>query len=224
VFHAKDKSGQDLVAVKVSADGKPVTEQLDGRSIPLDPGVHTFRFEAEGNDPLEQKIVLAEGEHDRAVNARFGSAGAVETGPVAPPPEKKGAPIGAFVVGAVGLVAMGIAPVFYVMGLNQKSGDEAPGGCAPAGGGAGCPQSEIDSIQTKLIVGDVLMFGGAAVLATGIIWTIVHYASGGSHKEAANPPVAGSAAGGTARAPDVLFGVTPTALGRGAVASTTIRW
>lgn len=214
VFHAKDKTGQDLVSVKVSADGKLVTEQLDGRSIPLDPGVHTFRFEAEGNEPFEQKIVLAEGEHDRPVNARFGGGG-IETGPgLAPAAGKKSAPIGAFVVGGIGLVSMAIAPVFYAMGLSQKSTDEGPGGCAPTAGGAGCSPSEIDSIHTKLIVGDVLMFGGAAILATGIIWTIVHYASGGG-KEASNPPAAGSA---------VLFDVAPAAWGRGAVASTTIRW
>ena len=200
VFHAKDKGGQDLVAVKVTADGQVLTEQLDGRSIPLDPGVHTFRFEAEGNEPFEQKIVLAEGEHDRSVSARFGGGGAIETGPAAPS-EKKGAPVGAFVVGAIGLVSMGVAPIFYAMGLSQRSTDLAPGGCAP-----NCLPPEIDSIQTKLIVGDVFMFAGAAILATGIIWTIVHYTSGG-HKEA---PQAAS------------FEVGPTA--HGFVASTTIRW
>ncbi len=210
VFHAKNKTGQDLVAVKVLADGQPVAEQLDGRSIPLDPGVHTFRFEAAGSAPVEQKIVLAEGEHDRALTARFGGGETATSSAVAAPSEKRGAPVGAFVVGGVGLVAMAIAPVFYAMGLGQKSTDEAPGGCAPSGGGAGCSPSEIDSIRTKLVVGDALLIGGGVVLATGVVWAIVHYASGG-HKEASNPPAA-------------MFDVAPTAYGRGAVASTTIRW
>jgi hypothetical protein len=207
VFRAKDKNGQDLVAVKVSADGDVVTQQLDGRSISLDPGVHTFRFEAEGNEPLEQKIVLAEGEHDRAVTANFGKGGieGAGGGSLAAPPAKKGAPIAAFVVGGVGLVSMGVAPIFYAMGLGQKSDDEAPTGCKNTGG---CSQSEIDSIRTKLIVGDVFMFAGAAIFTTGLVWAIVHYASG--NKEAS--------------APVATVDVTPTAYGRGAVASTTIRW
>jgi hypothetical protein len=212
VFHAKDRNGQDLVAVKVTSDGKVLTEQLDGRSLPLDPGVHTFRFEAAGNEPLEEKIVLAEGEHDRAVNARFGG-GAVEASTGGGPatstaaPAKKGAPIGAFVVGGVGIVAMGVGATFYALAFSQKSSDQSATGCAPPNG-AGCPQSEIDSIKTKLVVGDIVFYTGVAALAGGLVWAIVHYASGG-HEQAA--PVA-------------TVDVAPTAFGRGAVASTTIRW
>lgn len=204
VFRAKDKNGQDLVAVHVTGDGAALTEQLDGRGIPLDPGQHTFRFEAQGNDPVEQKVVLAEGEHNRSITVQFGHPD------VAPPPTqpaKKGAPIGAFVLGGVGLVAMGVAPIFYAMGLSQKSTDEtAPNGCKFTGG---CSDSEINSIQTKLIIGDVFMFGGAALLAGGIIWTIVHYAGGNKEAPAAQ---------------GMRFDVAPTFYGRGAVASTTIRW
>jgi hypothetical protein len=201
VFHAKDKAGQDLVAVKVTADGAALTEQLDGRSITLDPGVHTFRFEAAGNDPLEQKIVLAEGERDRAVTVNFGKG--VEAGPGGG--GHKSAPIAAFVVSGIGLVAMGVGGAFWGIGLGQKGTDEGPGGCKP-----NCSQAEIDDIHTKLVIGDIVFFGGVAVLAGGLIWTIVHYASGGGSKE-------GSAQGAT-------FDIAPTVYGRGAVASTTIRW
>ncbi|HSQ63690.1 MAG TPA: hypothetical protein VLM85_10775 [Polyangiaceae bacterium] len=209
VFRAKDKSGQDLVAVKVTADGKVLTEQLDGRAISLNPGVRAIRFEAAGNAPLDQKVVLAEGEHNRPVTAVLGTgvASAAAAEPSKPPSAgKQSAPVGAFAVGGIGIVSMGVAPIFYVMGLNQKSADEAPAGCKNTGG---CSQSEIDSIRTKLIVGDVFMFAGAAILATGIVWTIIHYAGG--HRESAAAPVA-------------AIDVAPTAYGRGAVASTTIRW
>ena len=183
VFHAKDKSGQDLVAVKVTGDGTALTEQLDGRGIPLDPGVHTFRFEAAGNEPLEQKIVLAEGERDRNITVSFGKPGGDQ--PV--PTTKKSAPIGAFIVAGIGLVGMGVGAAFWGIGLGQKGTDTSPGGCAPppAGTGTGCSSSEIDSIHTKLVVGDIAFFAGTAILAAGVIWTIVHYAGGGGSKEAA---------------------------------------
>ncbi len=205
VFRAKDKNGQDLVAVHVTGDGAALTEQLDGRAIPLDPGVHTFRFEAAGNDAIEQKIVLAEGEHNRAVLAQFGHPDATPP-PTTAAPAKKGVPVGAFILGGVGLVSMGVAPIFYAMGLSQKSTDQTT--CAPPSG-PGCSSSEINSIQTKLIIGDVFMFGGAALLAGGIIWTIVHYTSGGKEAPAAQA---------------MTFDVAPTFYGRGAVASTTIQW
>ena len=202
VLHAKDRAGQDLVAVKVTADGKPVTEQLDGRSIPLDPGVHTFRFEAAGSEPVEQKIVLAEGEHDRAVSARFGGGETAASAGLGARTEKRGAPVGAFVLGGVGLVAMGVGAAFWGIGLGEKSSDETT--CKPS-----CTAAQVDSIREKLVIGDVVFFSGAAVLATGLVWTLVHYATG--QKESAAPA--------TAR-----FDVAPTTYGRGAVASTTIRW
>lgn len=201
VIRAKDKAGQDLVAVKVTSDGAPLTEQLDGRAITLDPGVHTFRFEAAGNEPLEQKIVLAEGEHDRPVTAQFGKGEAVEA-----PAQKKGAPVGAFVVAGVGLAGMGVGAAFWGLGLAQKSSDESATGCKNTGG---CSQSEIDSIHTKLVVGDVVFFTGTAALVGGIIWTIVHYASG--DKEGSTAPAA-------------MLDVAPATYGRGAVASASIRW
>jgi hypothetical protein len=184
VIRAKDKAGQDLVAVKVTADGAPLTEQLDGHSIPLDPGVHTFRFETAGADPIEQKVVLAEGEKDRGISANFGGGGA---GGDVTPVKKKGAPIGAFIVGGIGVVAMGVGAAFWGIGIGQKGTDEGPGGCAPtpSAGGAGCSTSEINDIHTKLVIGDVMFFAGTAVLVGGVIWTIVHYAGGGGSKESA---------------------------------------
>jgi len=205
VVRAKDKTGQDLVAVKVTSDGEPLTEQLDGHAVPLDPGVHTFRFEAAGNDPFEQKVVLGEGEHNRPITANFGKGGADIGAGGGGVSTKKSAPVGAFVVGGIGLVAMGIAPIFYVMGLSERS--------AILNGTQICTTSactnEKSDISSKLVVGDIFMFGGAGVLAIGLIWTIVHYTTG--NKEASTPPVA-------------RFDVAPTTFGRGAVASTTIRW
>jgi hypothetical protein len=205
VVHAKDKNGQDLVAVHVTSDGALLTDQLDGRSIPLNPGVHTFRFEA-GSDSQEQKIVLSEGEHDRAIAVQLGQPVVVVA--TNEHVAKKGVPVAAFIVGGVGLVSMAVAPIFYAMGLSQKSTDEtAPSGCKFNPGG--CTNDEINSIQTKLVIGDVFMIGGAVILAGGIIWTIVHYATG--NKES---PTAAA----------FVPSIAPTTFGRGAVASATIRW
>ncbi len=178
VLHAKDKGGQDLVTVKVTADGAPLTEQLDGRAIPLDPGVHTFHFESAGAEPVDQKIVLAEGEKDRAITVSFGGGGG--GGGDVVPSKKKGAPIGAFIVSGIGLVAMGVGGAFWGIGLGQKGTDET--GCKTMGG---CPQTEIDDIHTKLVIGDVIFFSGTAILVAGLAWTLVHYMGGGGSKESA---------------------------------------
>lgn len=176
VLGAKDHSGHDIVAVKVAIDGKPAAESLDGKAIQLDPGVHTFRFETAGEDPVEQKVVVAEGEQSRPVTVTFGQpdgGGGGET--------KRGAPIAGIVVGGVGLIAGAVlAPIFWSMGLSQKKTDESPGGCAPAGGGTGCSDDEISSIRTKLVIGDIMMGVGIVGIAVGAVLIITHYTGGKS--------------------------------------------
>jgi hypothetical protein len=203
VVRAKGKDGQDLVAVHVTSDGKLLTEQLNGQAVTLNPGVHTFRFDAPDNPPIEQQVVLGEGEHERAVTANFGGGTIGGGTPTVEP--KKGLPVGGIILGVVGLVGMGVGSAFYVIGLNQKSADETnPTGCKY--GPTGCSTSEINDIRTKLVIGDIAFYGGVALLAGGIIWTIVHYASGGSKKEAST----------------MAFDVAPTF--HGATATATLRF
>src|SRR5215469_5136429 len=38
VFDAKDRTGNDLGAVKVTVDGRPLVDKLDGTAVPVDPG------------------------------------------------------------------------------------------------------------------------------------------------------------------------------------------
>ncbi len=203
VVRAKGKNGEDLVDVKVTADGNVLTEKLDGRAISLDPGVHAFHFETAGADPIDQSVVVGEGEQNRALSVQFGKPPGEQGTPAT---TSKGVPVGAFVVIGVGVLAAGVgAPIFYAMGLNQKSVDEAPGGCKP-----NCSAAEVDSIRTKLIVGDIFMGVGVAAVIGGTIWAIVHYTGG--KKEASAPPAA-------------RFDLTPTFfLGGGGGASATLRF
>jgi hypothetical protein len=186
------------MAVKVTADGALLTEQLDGRAVRLDPGVHTFRFEAPGNAPLEQPVVVGEGEHDRPIIANLTKM--VEK---ASPATHKAPPIGALVLIGTGVVAMGIGGTFYALGFSELGNDLSTMGCKNTGG---CSRSEIDSVHTTLLVGDIALYTGVGVVGVGVVLAILHYT--GDHKE-------------TQR---TQFDVSPVPLGRGAVASTTIRW
>ncbi len=65
VFLAKDGAGHDLVAVKVSMDGEPIADRLEGAAIPIEIGQHKFSFEVAGQAPVEQSFVISEGQKDR---------------------------------------------------------------------------------------------------------------------------------------------------------------
>ncbi|MFI5387803.1 MAG: hypothetical protein ACHQ50_16970, partial [Fimbriimonadales bacterium] len=72
VFEVKDAGGNDLPAVSVMMDGKPLTERLEGTAISLDPGAHSFHFETAGQAPVDKMFVLHEGEKDRRERIVFG--------------------------------------------------------------------------------------------------------------------------------------------------------
>ncbi len=87
VFDAKDAAGNDLTVVRVSMDGHPLLQKLEGIAISLDPGEHKFSFETAGQPPVEKSIVLQEAEKARHVTVTFGA----QPGPT-PPPEATAAP------------------------------------------------------------------------------------------------------------------------------------
>ena len=61
VFEAKDSDGNDLVGVKVTMDGKVLTERLDGTAISLNPGEHKFVFESAQKPAIENRWSFAKG-------------------------------------------------------------------------------------------------------------------------------------------------------------------
>jgi hypothetical protein len=76
VFVAKDGAGQDLTAVKVTVDGEPLTDKLDGSELRVDPGAHTFTFAVQGLKPVNKTLVLAPGEKDRRESIVVGAPAA----------------------------------------------------------------------------------------------------------------------------------------------------
>ncbi len=61
VFHVRDRSGVDLVAVRVTVDGTLLTDRFDGTPLKLDPGAHLFTFEASG-ETVSKTLLVLEGE------------------------------------------------------------------------------------------------------------------------------------------------------------------
>jgi hypothetical protein len=74
VLIAKNAAGSDLVDVKVTVDGAPLATKLDGLAVDVDPGAHTFAFEAP-DGRVEQKVVITEGGKAQRVSVAFGAPG-----------------------------------------------------------------------------------------------------------------------------------------------------
>jgi hypothetical protein len=179
VFGAHDADGRDVLDAKVTIDGQAPDKQLDGSSIELNPGPHVVRWAAPGREPIEMRIAVRVQEKNRPLVATFaGSASATPPGPGSMPdptanPQpgfpastatagfssaRGGLPVGAYVTGGIGVVALGTFTYFALRA--KRDSDVLHETCAP-----GCNHNDVAALKTKLIVADVALGIGVVGLA-----------------------------------------------------------
>lgn len=181
----------DMSDVVVEVDGVEVMDEVTGASLDVDPGTHTFVFRAEGHPPVEKRLVIREGVKRRFVQVTMGEEpdeapppGPTEAPPPAssPPPdeprvESKGVPVGPVILGAVGLVGLGMFAAFGAVGMGERSDLEA---CKPT-----CSDDEVDPVRTKFIIADISLAVGVVSLGVATIMLL----SGDDEPEAARTSV-----------------------------------
>ncbi len=169
VLEAVGEGGHDLFDVRVFLDGKPVGERLDGKAVNVDPGAHVVRFERAGAAPIEERVLAREGEKNRRVVAKFGSAAsaaAVSASgstyvPITPTSGGRHAtPASVFIVGGVGLLGFATFGYFGALGLSAKS-DLDKLGCKPS-----CDSSEVERAKRRFIIADIGL--GVGIVGLGI--------------------------------------------------------
>jgi len=178
VLLTKDGNGHDLAAVKLSIDGAPYADRLDGNAIVLDPGEHEFRFETPGQAPVVQRFVLHQGEQNRRETILIGPPALTAPAP-SPHPDTTSddgrsdkslwRTVG-LVVGGVGVAGLVAGGVFGALALSAHDGYEKSCGSnigAPAGL---CNQSGVNGeadAATKGTVSTVAFVVGGAAVAAG---------------------------------------------------------
>lgn len=176
VLSAKDGTGHEVFDVSVSMDGAPLATQLDGRALPVNPGVHAFRFSRGDGTSSTQTVLVKEGGKAQTVAASLGEraqplASAAPQGSTSPPLDGhtggfwNGTRVGAIVVGAGGLVALGVGGL---LGLDAKSKDTTA-----AGEPGTARQTDSQSAVSEGNVASVVVGVGAALAVTGVVLWLV---------------------------------------------------
>lgn len=167
ILRARDVDGMDVVDVRVALDGQPWLERLDGKAMPLDPGTHMLRVEPRDSPAFEREIVIVQGERDRIITIKIAPAESKQKSGRAPPaatePSSEPSPTGPIVLGAFGLVALGVGVYFEAKGISDRN--ELFDTCAP-----NCPESDVDDAYRKLLIGDIAGAVGLASLAGAAVW------------------------------------------------------
>jgi hypothetical protein len=167
VIKAHDPSGHDIVAVTVLLDGGQLADHLEGLALPIDPGIHRFRFESNGMVAVEEQVVVGEGEKQRALAVQF-----KPLEPKAPNPKPDSlTPVGPhetstsrvipYALGGVGLVALGSFAYFGIKGRIES--DDLAAGC---GATKSCSEAQVDPLKRHLLVADISL--GVSLVALGV--------------------------------------------------------
>lgn len=89
VLIVTDASGSPRGDVQVRMDGEPFAQQLDGRALSVDPGMHEFTFAADGVVFATQKIMIVQGQRNRFITALLRAGGGKSRRMVAEAPAEK---------------------------------------------------------------------------------------------------------------------------------------
>lgn len=192
VVDVKDAAGHDLTDVRVTVDGQPLLEKLDGSAVPVDLGAHRFTFTVAGAAPVSEQLVIREGEKSRSIHVimdelgtkptaagssrpgskseqeRTPSASEAETSADSGSPQNTQRTVG-YIVTGVGAAGLAVGGVFGYLALSAKNRQTT--NCSSAGD---CNDYETassahESAKTDGTVATIAFAAGAAVAAVGVV-------------------------------------------------------
>jgi len=176
-------AGSDSAALEIRRDGVPVLPAELGSPIPVDPGTHVVEASAPGKRPWTSKLEITKDATKLEVEVPALSAdlpaspaAAAALKPVTEVPPDSGARSGstqkttAVVVGAAGVVGLGLGAVFGLLASSEWQ--DAKDHCTAYP--YGCDAKGLDlhsSAQSKATVSTVAFVAGGAALAAGaVLW------------------------------------------------------
>ncbi len=148
----RDAQGRDLPEASIYVDGSHITRPR-GKPLPVDPGEHLVRTVV-GDQSVEQRVVVVQGERERAVTLVLPEV----PRPPTPPPARTRLPV--YLLGGVAALSLGSFAYFGLTGRNDA--DHLQSTCAPT-----CSDGQVSAVRRKLIAADVSLGIAAASLAVG---------------------------------------------------------
>jgi hypothetical protein len=187
VLGAKDGAGADLTTAHVTIDGEPLTEALDGKPQPIDPGEHTLRFTRPGSNPAETHVVVRAGEKNRPVVVTLRAA--AQTPAVAPEPTTSAEPqqpsifttrnVTVAMLGVLGAAAVGGGAYFLSQSGSQSSTASGLRSGLPSDACTLNPSSPtcvqlknaVDTQHSDTTIGVAMLVGGGVLLVgAAVAW------------------------------------------------------
>ena len=151
-FRALDPKGSEMLDVTVYVDSVERKGSLDGITLELDPGVHTFRFVHAGLPDVILQSILRAKEKNRVIEAKFGAAAVDQKEEHHRPFRFPWTASVSFTIGAASFIGMGI-----LAGTAAHDANAMRQSCAGS-----CLQADVDWVNTRILLANVAMGVGIA--------------------------------------------------------------
>jgi len=169
VVLAKHADGSAIDGAKATLDGAPLADSLDGRAVPVDPGPHDLRCEANGV-VVQKHIVVAEGQKNQPFyvameggasdSSADGSSSASNEQPAPGASGGRKIPTATWVLGGVAAAGAISFAVFGLMGHSVQS-------CAP-----NCTQSQVNDLRRDYLIADVSWITGLVAAGFAVYFAL----------------------------------------------------
>jgi hypothetical protein len=168
ILLAKAPDGGDTVDVHVTMDGTSLADALQTMAIEVDPGAHVLRFEHPGWEPIEQRIVMHEGDRERRVELTFRAPRPQTPTVDAKPQDRASPPILGYALLGVAVAAVGVGATFGIVGkVDEKNLADT---CSPR-----CNDTQVEPIRRDYVTEGIAL--GVGVVVGGIAaWMFVRHA------------------------------------------------
>ncbi len=175
VVFAKDGRGRDLEGVRVRIDGAVVAERADGRPLLVNPGEHTFEYEAPDGEKSREKIIVRAGDRNRPLTVTFGPP---DARPVPTPLEKPATPLAVIPVEPeqrqinplawvlYGVSGLAVGGFVYLAATGSSDASDLRARCNNR-----CSPDEVNDVRTRLRIGDASL--GVGIIAAGFATWLV---------------------------------------------------
>lgn len=166
VVSARDPDGRIVDDARVFVDGAGSARAV-GAPIEVDPGSHTVRVERASFQPGEEHVDVQEGQRGSEIVVALRREEVVAPPPPPPPPKPSaGVPLGTWILGGVGVVALGSFGFFALSGRDEERSLRSS--CAPY-----CTTSQISGARGDYVIANVSLVTGVIALGAAVIVGIV---------------------------------------------------
>jgi hypothetical protein len=163
VLSGLDAQGRDTTQISAKIDGRLLTNELDALPVALDPGTHTIEFTARDGSARTVTVTLREAQKNQRVLADFRvTPNTLVAAPAdSTPAASSKPPVLAYVLGGVGLVALGSFAYFATSGhAIENELDQCKPNCQGK-------EDRISSMRTRYVIGDVSLALALVSLGAG---------------------------------------------------------